>query len=578
MTQIVTTNFRNMLANKLVEDVNANDYYVFAGKTLEYDGGDGLSPPDPSNSDQQLEYILTNHMIFGKYVTDSDVSLMIKNKPWVANTVYYAYDDSDGSLDTRDFYVVSQEGEDYGVFKCINNYNSSPSTVQPLISETSASDEFYQTSDNYVWKFMYKISTATYAKFATTEYFPFLVDSDVVNNAVAGTIDYVEINESGFGYNQTASGIIVQTNIGGNTRKFYVQGDELLNPTADYYVNNAVYIDSGTGAGQLRKIIDYGIEGNFKFVLVDEAFTTTPVAGDTFIISPNVVVNGNGTGFRARAIVNEESTFIDRVEIIESGSGYLYANVSIETNETYVETGYTKATARAIVLPKNGHGSDPQKELFAKNVGFSINFAGDEAPSANNDFRVIGVLKNPLLNNITIDLNNVSGINVGDSVLQANSGASGKVLSIDSVNTKIELEETSGIFDPLETVVIANTSFDVANLENNNDVFDQTLNLGVTYTFQSAFDNDERVIESGTNAEGYVYSSENGTVNLINTKGSFSTGKTIIGQTTGTRALINSISQPDMILGSETILYVQNVNPIVRSPESIERIKIVIGF
>jgi hypothetical protein len=172
----------------------------------------------------------------------------------------------------------------------------------------------------------------------------------------------------------------------------------------------------------------------------------------------------------------------------------------------------------------------------------------------------------------------VSGINVGDSVLQANSGASGKVLSIDSVNTKIELEETSGIFDPLETVVIANTSFDVANLENNNDVFDQTLNLGVTYTFQSAFDNDERVIESGTNAEGYVYSSENGTVNLINTKGSFSTGKTIIGQTTGTRALINSISQPDMILGSETILYVQNVNPIVRSPESIERIKIVIGF
>ena len=567
-----------MLANDFIENVKNENYYVFAGKTLQYETGDANTIPVPDNSDVQLEFTIPNNMILGKYVSDSDVSLMIKNRLWVANTVYFAYDDEEQSLDTKDFYVVSKEGEEYGVFKCINNYNNSPSTVQPVISETSASDEFYQTSDNYVWKFMYKVPTATFDKFATDDHFPFLVDSEVVNNAIAGTIDYIELTDTGLGYNQTADGVIIQTNIAGNNRKFYVQGNDLLNPTTDFYINNAFYIDSGTGAGQLRKIVGFGIEGNFKYVLVDEAFTTTPVAGATFIISPNVVVNGNGSGFRARAIVDTETTSLDSIEIIERGSNYLYGDVVIETNEAYAPVEYSQGQGRAIVLPKDGHGSNPQKELFARNVGFSISFVGDEVPSGNNDFRVLGILKNPSLRNVTLDIDSVSGLSVGDDVTQTATGAVGKISAIDSPNSKIQLEESSGVFLDSEDIEVGNTSFTISNIEKNNDLFDQTLRLSVTYIFQSAFENDEKIVQSETNAEGYIFSSANNVLNVVDTKGTFSANGVVVGQSSGTRATINSVTQPDMIVGSEDILYVQNVNPITRTSDTTERLKIIIGF
>ena len=574
---LLTPTFKSQMANKFVTDLGQENYYVFAGKTIGYTG----NVPEASNSVDGYFLDPDQEMIFGKNVTSTDYNLMIRNKPWTANTTYAQYDNSLEDLENTDFYVVSKEGVDYGVFKCLNNNNDAISTHQPLVSETSASDELYKTSDGYVWKYMYSITDANYKKFATSDYVPLYIESDVVNNAVEGSINSYELTDTGLGYDPNVSGTIVQTNISGLATKFYVQGDDPLTATTNYYVNSALYITQGTGAGQLRKIVGYGVEGNFKYVVVESAFTTQPASGDLFEISPNVVAAGDGTGFQARAIVAANTTFIESIEVVEQGSGYKYADLTIETNESVVDNTYSQATARAIISPKGGHGANSQDELFGHYVCLSVYFIESEVPGEGNDFRTIGVLKNPTFREAIIELNDLTGISQDDTVTQTSTGATGTVSAIDAVNTTITIGNVTGVFSDAidEVITINSTDYDIIAIDKNTDVFDQRISVGVTYTVGTQFVQDELVIQEDTGAQGYVYN-DNGTLFLVNVKGTFANSITdeIIGQTSGTKATINSVGERDMIIGSEDILYVQNVSPITRTISNTERVKIILGF
>jgi len=166
---LLTPKFKSLITNDLMTDISQNEYYVFAGKTIGYTG----DVPQEENSVDGYYLDIDQEMIFGKTVTDLDYNLMIQNKQWTANTVYTQYDNAEIDLETKNFYVVSKEGVDYGVFKCLSNNNESISTHQPLISETSASEELYKTSDGYIWKYMYTITEANYEKFATSDHVPF---------------------------------------------------------------------------------------------------------------------------------------------------------------------------------------------------------------------------------------------------------------------------------------------------------------------------------------------------------------------------------------------------------------------
>jgi len=301
----------------------------------------------------------------------------------------------------------------------------------------------------------------------------------------------------------------------------------------------------------------------------------------TFEISPNVVATGDGTGFQARTIIQANTTFIDSVEIISQGTGYTYADFSVETNESVVDASYTKAEVRPIISPKGGHGSNPQDELYAHNVGFSVFFIESEVPGEGNDFRTFGLIKNPTFRKASFELNTVLGISQGDTVTQTSTGATGTVSIIDAAQTTITIENVTGVFSNAidETITINLTEYDLLAIDKNTDVFDQRIALGVSYTFGTQYTLDELVIQENTGAQGYVYN-DNGTLFLINVKGAFEISPTneIIGQTSGTKALINSIGERDMIVSSEDILYIQNVSPITRTIGNTERLKIVLGF
>jgi hypothetical protein len=101
-----------------------------------------------------------------------------------------------------------------------------------------------------------------------------------------------------------------------------------------------------------------------------------------------VTIIGDGIGATATATINGGR--ITKITMISQGSGYTYANVSIGGN------GFA-ATARAIISPYGGHGKDAFEELFARTLMFYSNVSRDKNQGfdVNNDYRQIGIIKNP---------------------------------------------------------------------------------------------------------------------------------------------------------------------------------------
>lgn len=563
------------------DSVVANTYYMFAARTVPFEGSSVETPGDSLN-DTYLE--LNERMIFGKHITSNDIRYMIERREWETGTVYPIYDHEDDDLASKRFYVVTLDGDEYSVFKCIDNDNDSVSLVKPIRSETSPGDDFYRTSDNYVWKLMYTVPESSFEKFATSKYFPLEVDTQIANNAIAGGIECVRVENAGSGYRNFVEGTVSQINISGNPRKFYVQSDtDTLATATNYYTNSAIYITSGSAQGQLRSITEYGIENNRKYVIVDSSFSPAISAGDGFEISPNIIVTGDGTGFQGRGIVNETSGSIERVEIINRGTGYTQGVGTVVANTASFDANtFNASTVRPIISPIGGHGSNQQKELFARNVGISVDFIGDDFPTANNDFRTFGILKDPSFRRAELTLDSVNELSSGDIIIQANTGAQGTISSIDVGNTSILLSNTQGVFNTTDILDVANTSnaYSISTIDYNNDTFDQRLTLNVTMTFLSGFQRDERVVQQNTNASGIVHEYAAGVLKLTDVQGNFavSTTSVIVGQTSSARAVINSITQPDMIKGTGEAMYIQNIEPIIRADDRTERTKIIIGF
>ena len=422
MAKIVTSNLKTHMARQFVEsfDESSNTlYYTFAARPLPWT--DDTSPDAANASIQEYHYNVWDEMVFGKKVANTDVKHMIARNDWTAGTVYDTYDPTDASLSTKDFFVVSQEGADYYVFKCLNNNNGAQANDQPLFSETSAEDEFYQTNDGYQWKYMYKITEANFDKFATADYVPVITDSNVTANAINGSIESIKVTTAGTSYNSYANGNVKEAAVAGNTLLFGLQSTSVtLSANTDFYKNSTIYIRSGTGAGQARTIGEYIVTGDERRVLLTSAFSTLPDTTSVFEIGPRIIINGDGSGAVAVATVNSSANSIANVEIISKGSGYSYANVTI-TGNTGTLVAANTAVGVALISPPGGHGSNVINELFADKVCISTTFANTESntiPIAN-DYRRVGLLKDPKFANVelTLTTSTASSFTDGEEVI-----------------------------------------------------------------------------------------------------------------------------------------------------------------
>ena len=409
INQKITSTLNVQAAESFVQSVQENAaYYVFAAKHTPFGastgGGSDEIPPVPQDTVVSSIQVY-NDMVFGKKIKSDSVITMIKRYEWAENGVYDMYRDNDTDLASKQFYVVIDDSVELNVYKCIFNNNGAKSTQKPF-GKDNTPIEFPQ--DGYIWKYMYTVDQFNIRKFTTSEYVPVTPNQEVANAAVVGSIEIITVDNSGAGYNNYTVGQFPDTNsiaVGSNL-KFGL--DVSASSIDTFYKNCLIRMTSGIATNEYRLITDYTITNGQKVITIDRAFNNRPNAGDEYEIYPNVFVyDVSGTSSAncvARAIVNSAiGNAISRVEVLTPGTGYRLATAKIKSANIVSVT--SDAVVVPIISPPGGHGSNINNELFGRFVGISTSFIGNNEPlTANNDYRTVGLLKNPQYANVNIIL------------------------------------------------------------------------------------------------------------------------------------------------------------------------------
>ena len=183
--------------------------YVMLGRNVSWNIANDV-PPQIYDTENTL-FDTYNNFLGGKRITGNDVALVLPRVNWTANVVYTQYDDQSNTQFTsaNAMYVYSSAGN---VYKCLNNANNGPSTIEPAGNYTSANG-FVSPGDGYLWKYMYKVPSTS--KFLTTTWIPVPFTQTAAyfgfaNNLVNGAISRLAVTANGSGYYQVNTAVIIK--------------------------------------------------------------------------------------------------------------------------------------------------------------------------------------------------------------------------------------------------------------------------------------------------------------------------------------------------------------------------------
>lgn len=387
---IATRNFRIFNASKFVLSVTGianNNLYIFIGKPSSWPNES--SPPNAVDNIRETSFETWRNMIALKKVSPSDITLAIPRKNWTSGKVYAEYDHANSSYADSDFYSVVRSGETYNVYKCLFNNNGAPSTIQPSGTSTSK----LLTNDGYIWKFMYSVSAAEALKFVNTFWIPVKklrsddgsVQWDVQQAATNNSIDIIDVVTSGNNY------VVRANTFASVTNSTFMTLDSSASSLDSSYQNGSLFISGGLGAGQVANVLTYN--GTTKTVTLSGGISILPNTSSSFHVGPRIIINGDGVN--AKAYANVANRQVTKINMINVGTRYTKANVTI------LGANGAGATAIARISPPGGHGSNPIYEMFGHNALLNVRIQGTEGNNfpTNNDFRMIGLLADPLLAN-----------------------------------------------------------------------------------------------------------------------------------------------------------------------------------
>lgn len=542
------------------------------------------TPTLPEDNEQYLQYEAHREFVGAKKINTSDVSHVTTRYDWTSGTTYSMYRDTDEGMYERPFYVLTDE---FNVYKCLYNNKGSASTVKPNGFSTLP----FTTSDGYTWKYMYTVSLGEANKFLTSAHVPVktINASDgsaessrqlaVQNAAVNGSIQIVESVDVGSNYLQVANGIVESG--GKSTITLSVASSDSVSPIDNIYNGSSIYITSGTGAGQLRRVIDYS--GSTKTFTVNTAFATTPNTDSRVIVSPTVTIIGDGVGAKAYARVDTSTGAISNVAVIDTGSRYTRAQAIISANSIQG----SGATANVVISPVGGHGSDPVRELAADKIMLNVQFQGSEGVSAtgkgfipsNTQFRSISILKDPVLkvnaNNDLQPIENIANTSNSPSTLrlterltisytQMDGDTPVNPLQVRDIITnernrlRAELGQLEFVTELSPVARATNALQNAVKGANANIVYvrdDETLS---DPSFQTVYINN---VESYSDYPAFVKD------DVI-----------LVSDSAEQIATVEAISGPEANTFSGQILYTENVQAVTRDPDQIEDIKIILDF
>jgi hypothetical protein len=249
-----------------------NSYYVFYGKVNSWTNSnsveDDTAVPVANSSVYSYEQSIYTDLVFGKLITSNDITYMIPRYNWTSGNIYDSYNQFDPNLYDKKFYVITDA---YEVYKCIYNNNGGTSTVKPALTSVNG---VFNTSDGYVWKYMFTLQSNANTKFTSTSYIPVTPNTYVINNAIKGSIDFIKVTNGGNNYQAWHSGYL--QNFQDN---YTLQIANTASPISGRYINSSIYLKTGYGSGQIRKIINYS--GLNRLVTVSQPFDVSTVLNVT---------------------------------------------------------------------------------------------------------------------------------------------------------------------------------------------------------------------------------------------------------------------------------------------------------
>ena len=542
MTAVLTIENSVNNLNNFISDVDSsgNSYYFWVGKTTPWPND--ASPPPANGS---YEEILSSYhdMVFGKLLSNNNISALTRYIPWTANTVYAQYDPNDQNLYSVNFYVVTT---DYSVYKCIDNNNAEPSTTQPSLKPTVGC---FQSTDGYTWKYMFTIPSAANSVFSSTEFVPVTPNNAVVNSAVSGTIDVIRLPIKGTDYQGFNEGTIVNV--------VSPQQIQLANTAVQvdqFYTGCTLYLKSGLGAGQISNIVTYN--GASQLATVNPPFNTyidmelMNVQG-SFSNGQLLVQNyqtlaflyANGYFNIGDTLAQTDTGLSGRVQQVNSVAVILTNtsnnNQSFSTNLAFynpatvsVYTGNVICTVGSNVISSNG--SSGMLNLATANLAIGQFIRVGNNPSASNTSNYKNVRRITGLTNstyITVDTPFTSSTGVNGDFLY-NSKNAAYVTSATSYSANAIIAETN----------LTSLTLTYANSQPNNSSFV----LGeIVKEYSNAG------IDLGAN--GIVAFVNSSTMIITGVQGTFTVGNNVVGlgQTSNTTAYISNITNYPNITLSE---------------------------
>ena len=428
------------IINSFVNNITSsyNSYYLYFGKQhawLDGSGNETTVATTAAASISQHESQLYKDMAFGKLLQPQNVAFMIPRINWTSGDVYDFYDQDDGDLYNKNFYVMTNN---YEVYKCIDNNYGAKSVVKPSLKSTSGT---FGTSDGYIWKYMYTLDTAANAAFTTISYIPVNVDADVTENAVGGTIDTIRMTNRGNSYHTFYSGYLIST-----INDYNVVIDRGASPINGYYTGSSIYLKSGFGSGQIRKIKTY--DGTNRIVTVDSPFE---------VYTTMQLKDISGT-------FNSGATLTQNVDVIS----YLYKQGIFHVGDNVIQSD---SGANGTIIVSN----DLQIKVVRNSGGTTFNILN---PYPIVDTQQAGTLK---AGNIRVSpftalaiSSNTGAFTVGEKIYQSNgtsntangfvfSATSSKILLTNTAGSWVSTYQTKGITSNSNAVITAVTSDNTGN-------------------------------------------------------------------------------------------------------------------
>lgn len=300
-----------------VSEVSNTKVYITIGKI---DAWANDSSPDNANSSISSHNEIWHNMIGGKIVTGNDIRHVIPRFDWVANTSYAEFDHrmSNGDIFNANnkFYVVTDQ---WNVYKCISNNNNAVSNTKPTSVSTVST---FQTSDGYIWKFMYQISSSDRLRFTTDEYIPvkYLSESDnslqwlVQESAVDGSINSIRMINMGSGYTNANSitvtisgdGVGASGAVTTNSANM-ITNITIITAGQNYTYANVTITDTGTGTNATARAVISPPGGHGKDPI-------TELGASYLMINPRIYGDENGkilinNDFRQIALIKDPYIF-----------------------------------------------------------------------------------------------------------------------------------------------------------------------------------------------------------------------------------------------------------------------------